>query len=97
MDQRTNQLHAMLGAADRAHVDHLTPFGRRRHFSVELDRRGLFLRLGRTEAYLCGEPEGAWYCRSEPGGVDAQAWRLHLVVGRVPSPVAATSPLGSDA
>ena len=31
---------------------------RRRRFALELDRRGVFLRLGQTEAYLCAEPEG---------------------------------------
>jgi hypothetical protein len=58
---------------------------RERRFSAELDRRGLFLRLGRTEAYLCAEPEGAWVFEREAGGLDAQAWRLRLVVERMPA------------
>lgn len=60
-----------------------TPW-RGRGFSAELDRRGLFLRFGRVEAYLCFEEYGAWMFYREPGGFDAQAWRLHLVVGRAP-------------
>jgi hypothetical protein len=58
---------------------------RRRRFALELDRRGVFLRLGQTEAYLCAEPEGAWAFAREPGALDAQAWRLHPVVGRIPA------------
>jgi hypothetical protein len=57
---------------------------RGRRFSAELDRRGLFLRLGQVEAYLCVEEYGAWMFYREPGGFDAQAWRLHLVVGKAP-------------
>lgn len=56
----------------------------RRGVSAELDRRGLFLRFGRMEAYLCVESYRAWLFYREPGGFDAQAWRLHLVVGRAP-------------
>jgi hypothetical protein len=58
---------------------------RRRRFSVELDRRGLFLRVARTELYLCAEANGAWSAYREPGGFDLQMWRLHLVVGKVPA------------
>lgn len=57
---------------------------RRHRFALELDRRGLFLSLGRVEAYCCTEPESAWLFQREPGGFDAQAWRLHLMVGRTP-------------
>jgi hypothetical protein len=58
---------------------------RRRRFAVELDRRGVFLRLGRTEAYLCAEPTSAWAFERGPDGLDAQAWRVHLIVGPVPA------------
>lgn len=57
----------------------------RRRFSIELDPKGLWLRLGRTEAYLCIEPEGAWTLMRETDGFDAQAWRLHLILGKVPN------------
>ena len=52
--------------------------------SVELDRLGLFLRLGRVEVYLCTEADRAWGCRHGPDGFDLRASRLHLVVGTVP-------------
>jgi hypothetical protein len=58
---------------------------RRRRFALELDRRGVFVRLGRTETYLCAEPDSAWILQREPGALDAQAWRLHLVIDRVPA------------
>ena len=51
---------------------------------LELDRRGLFLRLGQIEAYLCGEADGAWVFRREPDGFDVRIWRLHLTIGAVP-------------
>jgi hypothetical protein len=81
----TNQLRALLAASDRLDIDGSGVARPGRRFSIELDRRGLFLRLGATEAYLCREAEGAWFVQREPGGFDAQLWRLHLVVGRVPS------------
>ena len=56
----------------------------RSRFSAELDRRGLFLRLGRIEAYLCAEADRAWGLYREPGGFDAQAGRLHLIIGTAP-------------
>jgi hypothetical protein len=56
----------------------------RRSFSVELDRRGVFITLGRWDVYLCAEPESEWQLLREPGGFDAQAWRLHLIVSRLP-------------
>jgi hypothetical protein len=55
-----------------------------RRFAVELDRRGVFARLGRVEAYLCIEPDSAWSFLRESDGFDSQAWRLHLIVGRSP-------------
>jgi hypothetical protein len=58
---------------------------RRRRFALELDRRGVFLRLGRTEAYLCAEPTGTWAFERGPDGLDVQAWQLHLIVGPVPA------------
>jgi hypothetical protein len=78
-------LRALVAATERANwMDELAA-SRARAFSVELDRRGLFLRIGRVEAYLCTEADRAWsFCR-EPGGLDAQAWRLHLVVGAAPN------------
>jgi hypothetical protein len=44
----------------------------------------VFLRLGRTEAYLCAEPTGTWAFERGPDGLEVQAWRLHLIVGPVP-------------
>jgi hypothetical protein len=68
----TNQLRALLAASDRLDIDAGGLARPRRRFSVELDRRGLFLRLGGTEAYLCREPSGAWFIQREPGGFAAQ-------------------------
>lgn len=79
-----HDLDALL-AADAALAERAAHDTRRR-FLVEIGRRGIFVRLGRTEAYLCGEAESAWMAQREPGCLDVQAWRLHLIVGRVPSP-----------
>jgi hypothetical protein len=46
---------------------------RRRRFALELNRRGVFVWLGRTEAYLCAEPDSTWMVQREPGALDAQA------------------------
>jgi hypothetical protein len=77
-------LRALVAAESAAWSDEPTT-PRRSPFSVELDRRGLFLRFGRVEAYLCTEVDGAWTFYREPGGFDAQAGRLHLVVGTPPT------------
>ena len=79
-----HNLNALLAAAADAAPSEVWLASRRRRFSLELDRRGLFLRLGGVEAYLCAEPQAGWSLRREPGGLDAHAWRLHLIVGRVP-------------
>ena len=78
------KLRALVATAEGADWTEASKPVRQGRFSVELDRRGLFLRLGRVEAYLCAEAEGAWVFYREPGGFDAQAWRLHLVVGTAP-------------
>jgi len=57
---------------------------KRRAFSVEIDRRGVFATLGPFEAYLCGESEKAWFVVREPDCLDVQLWRLHLILSRVP-------------
>lgn len=57
---------------------------RRRRFSIEFGRRGIFVSFAGTDAYLCGEPDSAWSFIREPGGFDAHAWRLHLIVGKAP-------------
>jgi hypothetical protein len=56
----------------------------RRSFSAELDCRGLFLNLGPFDAYVCFEAASAWFVQRELGDFDIQAWRLHLIVSRVP-------------
>ncbi len=56
----------------------------RRGFSVEVDRRGIFVALWRFDVYLCAERESAWAVVREPGSIDVQLWRLHLMVSRVP-------------
>jgi hypothetical protein len=33
---------------------------------------------------VCSEADSAWSFLREPGGLDVQAWRLHLIVGRAP-------------
>ena len=58
---------------------------RRRAFSVEFDRRGVFVTLGRFDTYLCWEPDSACFWRVEQGALDAQLWRVHLMVGAVPA------------
>jgi hypothetical protein len=58
---------------------------RQGRFAFEVGRRGIFARLGRFEMYLCTEPDSAWVFLREPGGFDAQAWRLHLIAGPVPN------------
>ena len=75
-------LRLLLAASE--HPEELRPAPRRRAFGLEVGRSGIFLRLGRTEAYLCTEPDSAWTWLREAGGLDAQAWRLHLIVDRVP-------------
>lgn len=88
-------LDALLTTLDRSDLsgDATAPAGRgRRRFALELDRRGAFLRLGRVEAYVCFEPDRAWSFLRDPGGFDAQIWRLHLIVGRVPDPWPARQP-----
>jgi hypothetical protein len=78
-------LRALVAAAESSGwtEDDPAPAARSR-LAVELGRRGLFLRLGRVEAYACFEPDAAWAFWREPGGFDAQAGRLHLIVGRAP-------------
>jgi hypothetical protein len=39
---------------------------------------------GCFDAYLCTEPDTAWTFTREPGGFDAQLWRLHLIIGTLP-------------
>jgi hypothetical protein len=58
---------------------------RRRAFSVEFDKRGVFVTIGRFDTYLCWEPEGACFWRVEHGALDTQFWRMHLMVGSVPA------------
>ncbi len=79
-------LRALITATERANWMDEASASQPKLFSVELDRRGLFLRVGRIEAYLCTEADRAWsFCR-EPGGFDLRAWCLHLLVSKVPSP-----------
>ena len=77
-------LRTLVAAAERANWTDELAASRPSRFSVELDRRGLFLRLGRTEFYLCAEAERAWGLYREPGGFDLHLGRLHLVAGRSP-------------
>jgi hypothetical protein len=77
MDRRLSHLLA-------APTDGQPALATRRAFSIEFDRRGLFVSLGRFDGYLCAEPESAWSFLREPGSFDAQVWRLHLIVSRVP-------------
>jgi hypothetical protein len=77
-------LDALLAAAENSDWTNEPVTEKRHRFSVELDRRGLFLRAGRVEAYLCTETNWAWTFHREPGGLDAQVWRLHLITGRAP-------------
>lgn len=77
-------LRALVASAEHADWTADPKPAKRSRFSVESGRRGLFLCLGRLEAYLCIEIEGAWNFWREPGGFDVQAGRLHLIVGRAP-------------
>lgn len=53
-------------------------------FCVEVDRRGVFVSVGRRDVYLCTEPEPAWSFAREPGGFDTQMWRrLSCATGAV--------------
>jgi hypothetical protein len=77
-------LRLLLAAAnDDGFVAEATPL--RRRFSIEFGRRGIFVTIGSMDVYLCGEADSAWSFLREPGGLDVQAWRLHLIVGRAPA------------
>jgi len=56
----------------------------KRRVAAELGRRGIFVRIGRIEAYLSVEAQSGWFLEREPGGIDCQAWRLRLMAERVP-------------
>ncbi|HEV7264094.1 MAG TPA: hypothetical protein VGN83_04130 [Falsiroseomonas sp.] len=77
-------LKLLLAAANDTDPRRRVPAAGRGRFGVEFDRRGVFVRFGRRELYLCTEPDSAWTFLREPGGFDAQAWRLHLIVAPVP-------------
>ena len=79
---RQDDLDALLAADDA--LARRAACAARRRFAAELGGRGVFVRLGRAEAYLCLEDKVAWALRREVGCLDAQAGRLHLIVGRVP-------------
>jgi hypothetical protein len=79
------KLRLLLVAADNPDFERNTAsVSRRRRFSVEIDRRGMFAHLWRFDVYLCAERESAWAVEREPGGIDVQLWRLHLMLSRVP-------------
>jgi hypothetical protein len=72
----------MLVASNDLNCSALTHPPRRRRFSAEFDRRGLFLTLGRFDVYFCTEPEAAWSFLQDRYGFDWQFWRLHLIVDK---------------
>ena len=74
----------LLVAANDSRPDPVIAPAKRRAFSVEIGRRGVFMTLGPFDAYLCTEPEKTWFAMREPDCFDAQLWRLHLILSRVP-------------
>jgi hypothetical protein len=74
------KLRLMLVASNDLNCSALTFAPRKRRFSAEFDRRGLFLTLGRFDLYLCTEPEAAWSFLRDRHGFDWQFWRLHLII-----------------
>ena len=78
-------LRLLLAAANDDDFAMEAPPAPRRRFSIEFDRRGIFVSLGATDAYLCREPDSAWRFLRETDGFDAHAWRLHLIVAKVPA------------
>jgi hypothetical protein len=79
------KLRLLLVAADNPDFERNTVSASRRRFSVEIDRRGVFAHLWRFDVYLCAERESVWTAQREPGGIDVQLWRLHLMASRAPS------------
>ncbi|WP_372617152.1 hypothetical protein [Falsiroseomonas sp.] len=77
-------LKLLLAAANDMDPGMRVPTAGRSRFALEFGRQGIFARFGRIEMYLCTEPDSAWTFLREPGGFDAQAWRLHLIVAPVP-------------
>ncbi|MGK7870952.1 hypothetical protein [Falsiroseomonas sp. E2-1-a20] len=74
------KLRLMLVASNDLNCSALTHAPRRRRFSAEFDRRGLFMTFGRFDVYLCTEPEAAWSLLRDRHGLDLQFWRLHLII-----------------
>jgi hypothetical protein len=72
----------MLVASNDLNCSALMHTPRRRRFSAEFDRRGLFLTFGRFDVYLCTEPEAAWSFLRDANGFDGQFWRLHLIIDK---------------
>jgi hypothetical protein len=74
------KLRLMLVASNDLNCSALAQIPRRRRFSAEFDRRGLFLTFGRFDVYVCTEPEAAWSFLRDGRGFDGQFWRLHLII-----------------
>ena len=57
-----------------------------RRFSVEVDRHGAFVRLGRAEVYARVDRYGprSWGIFREPGAVEVEAGRLRVTLSRAP-------------
>jgi hypothetical protein len=78
------KLRLLLVGPNDCRIEAREPPTRRRPFSIEIDRQGVFVCVGQFDAYFRAERDTAWYIQREPDGFDAQVWRLHLIVGRVP-------------
>jgi len=52
--------------------------------SLEIDRQGFFLRLGRVEVYARRDRERAWFIDRAEDGTEASAGRFRLTVSRPP-------------
>lgn len=64
----------------------ISPAHTPRRLSVEVDRQGVFARLGRVEVYARRDNQGprSWGIFREPGAVEVDAGSLRVTVSRAP-------------
>lgn len=63
-------------------------------FSLEWDRSGAFIRLGKRELYArrCSDAAASWaWVRAVDGALEVDAGRFRLTVSRVPTHAVATA------
>ena len=54
--------------------------------ALELDRQGLFLRLGRVEVYARKDRERAWFFDRSTDATEASAGHFRVTFSRAPEP-----------